>query len=103
MSANEFLDYWLFFPHVWIILGLIFLTLEVTDGSAIFFLPMGIASIIQGIWIALLKADILPSGLLPTSWYWLVCLWVVITVAISVALSLKFKRKFLKGSDINKY
>ena len=33
---------WTFQPQIWVIVGLVFILLEMTDGSAIFFLPMGL-------------------------------------------------------------
>ena len=38
-------------PTLWSILGLILIVLELTDGSKIFFLPFGLASITNGILI----------------------------------------------------
>ena len=42
---------YIFNPTLWGILGLILIVLELTDGSKIFFLPFGLASIANGILI----------------------------------------------------
>ena len=42
---------YIFNPTLWSILGLILIVLELTDGSKIFFLPFGLASIANGILI----------------------------------------------------
>ncbi len=95
------LTYWLYLPHTWIILSLIFIGLEITDGSAIFFMPMGIsAALIAGL-IFLVDSSILPLTFLPTTWYWLLALWAGISVVSSMALAAR--RKSVEGSDVNDY
>jgi len=54
------LTYWLFLPQVWVIMSLIFIGLEVTDGSAIFFLPMGISAALIASLIFLVDNSVLP-------------------------------------------
>lgn len=95
------LTYWLFLLQVWVIIGLIFVGLEVTDGSAIFFLPMGISAALMATLIFLVDNSIVPLDYLPTTWYWLLACWAIVSVMSSLALSTRRKQK--KDDDINSY
>lgn len=101
MDLYYHLTYWLYLPHTWIILSLIFIGLEITDGSAIFFLPMGISAASIAALIFLVDNSILPLSFLPTTWYWLLALWAGLAVAASMALAIR--NKGVKGSDVNNY
>ena len=95
------LTYWLFLPQVWVIVSLIFIGLEVTDGSAIFFLPMGISAALIASLIFLVDNSVLPLHFLPTTWYWLLACWAVVSVMSSLGLATVRKQK--KEEDINNY
>jgi len=95
------LTYWLFLPQVWVIMSLIFIGLEVTDGSAIFFLPMGISAALIASLIFLVDNSVLPLHFLPTTWYWLLACWAVVSVMSSLGLATVRKQK--KEGDINNY
>ena len=96
------LSYWLYFAQFWVAIGLLFVILEVTDGSAIFFLPLGLAGLILGLIIYLVEIAIIPSTLVPDKWYWLIVYWVLLSVVIAFIISfLRQKRK--QNGDINQY
>lgn len=95
------LTYWLFLPQVWVIVSLFFIGLEVTDGSAIFFLPMGISAALIASLIFLVDNSVLPLHFLPTTWYWLLACWAVVSVMSSLGLATVRKQK--KEDDINNY
>ena len=95
------LTYWLFLPQVWVIVSLIFIGLEVTDGSAIFFLPMSISAALMATLIFLVDNSIVPLDYLPTTWHWLLACWAIVSVMSSLALSTRRKQK--KDDDINSY
>ena len=96
------LSYWLYFAQFWVAIGLLFVILEVTDGSAIFFLPLGLAGLILGLIIYLVEIAIIPSTLVPDKWYWLIVYWVLLSVVIAFIISfLRKKRK--QNGDINQY
>jgi membrane protein implicated in regulation of membrane protease activity len=95
------LTYWLFLPQVWVIVSLFFIGLEVTDGSAIFFLPMGISAALIASLIFLVDNSVLPLHFLPTTWYWLLACWAVVSVMSSLGLATVRKQK--KEGDINNY
>lgn len=95
------LTYWLFLPQVWVIMSLIFVGLEVTDGSAIFFLPMGISAVLITLLIFLVANSVLPLHFLPTTCYWLLACWAVVSVMSSLGLATVRKQK--KDDYINDY
>jgi len=43
------LSYWLFLVQFWLIFGIIFIGLEILDGSLIFFLPIGLGSFLNAL------------------------------------------------------
>lgn len=98
--------YWLFMPQTWILIGLVFVLLELTDGSRIFFLPFGIAGLAIAALSALVINNIIGPVFLPTKWYWIMVLWVVFAFIVS-ALMVTAKR-FRPAApeddgDINQY
>ena len=42
-------SYWLFLPQFWIIIGILFIVLEMLNGSLIFFLPVGIGALLNAL------------------------------------------------------
>ena len=98
---------WAYQPQVWVIVGLILVVLEVTDGSAIFFLPMGIGAELMALWIFTFNEGVLPEKWMPTNWYWLLAIWIVISLLATVTLARykKFKASRDENSidDINNY
>jgi membrane protein implicated in regulation of membrane protease activity len=100
--VTYFLTYWLFLSQIWLIFGLVLILLELTDGSAIFYLPMGLGAFVISVTIYAVNNDYLPAGVLPTAWYWLLAMWISIAVIISVTMSAIKKRKSA-DPDINEY
>jgi|TARA_B110000305_G_scaffold28294_1_gene26422 membrane protein implicated in regulation of membrane protease activity len=98
---------WTFQPQIWVIVGLVFILLEMTDGSAIFFLPMGLSAQIVALWIYLFNESVIPLGWLPSSWYWLLVYWMILSVLTALLLSRakKYRRSEdpLSDEDINNY
>ncbi len=99
---SYFLTYWLFLAQIWVIFGLILVLLELTDGSAIFFLPMGLGAFVIAAMIFSVNNDIAPVGLLPNAWYWLLVVWITLSVVISIMLS-KLRKRKSADPDINEY
>ena len=60
---------WLLQFEIWIIIGIIFILLELTDGSAIFFLPLGIGSLILSLYIYLCNIELVSESLILETWY----------------------------------
>ena len=96
------LSYWFYFAQFWVAIGLLLVILEVIDGSAIFFLPLGLAGLILGLIIYLVEIALIPTTLVPDKWYWIIVYWVSLSVVIAFIISLlRHKRK--QNGDINKY
>jgi membrane protein implicated in regulation of membrane protease activity len=100
--VSYFFTYWLFLSQIWLLLGFLFILLELTDGSAIFFLPMGIGSFIIALLLYAVSNNYLPVSALPNTWYWLLVIWMIASLIISVALA-TIRRRNSKNSDINEY
>lgn len=101
------LKYWIFQLQVWVILGIIFILLEITDGSAIFFLPMGISAEIIALLVYAVNASIVPYSLIPAAWYWLLVYWIFFAVLVTISI-LKFRKYKAKkagsgSDDVNDY
>lgn len=96
------LGYWFYFAQVWLAIGLLFIILEITDGSAIFFLPLGLAGLILGLILFLVENDFLQASLVPDKWYWIVASWIILSVIIAFIISM-VQKKPKDDSDINQY
>lgn len=101
------LSYWLYLPQTWIIIGILGILLELTDGSRIFFLPIGLAGLVVSAHVTLTFNNTIDSNLLPETWYWLAMEWMIIAALISVLL-VSFRRIMPKAvkeddDDINRY
>ena len=96
------LSYWLYLAQFWVAIGLLFVILEVTDGSAIFFLPLGLAGLILGLLIYLVEIALIPANLIPDKWYWIIVFWVILSVVIAYIISF-FRQKRKQNNDINQY
>ena len=96
-------------PQTWLIIGLVFVLLELTDGSTIFFLPLGLGGIVMSLWVYLVNESILPLAFLSPKWYFAVLLWAGFALVISLALTRYRKHKSRRypsddgGNDINDY
>ena len=96
------LGYWFYFAQVWLAIGLLFIILEITDGSAIFFLPLGLAGFILGLILFLVENDFLQASLVLDKWYWIVASWIILSVIIALIISM-VQKKPKDDSDINQY
>ena len=92
----DLLNEWLFYYQIWLIIGVVFLFLELTDGSLIICLPLGIGAFLLSLFI------FISNNSLINEWYMLLFLWAILSVIISYLLT-KFWKKGLKNKDINNY
>ena len=93
---TSFFEYWLYFHQVWLMLAVVLLFLELTDGSLIVFLPMGLGAALVSILLLVL------GNQLTIKWYLLLLIWSIISVLNSFLLS-KFWKKGSQNKDINNY
>jgi len=92
----DLLNNWLFYYQIWIIIGVIFLFFELTDGSLIICLPLGISAFLISFFVFLSNNNLI------NDWYILLFLWVIFSAIISYLLT-KFWKKGHKNKDINNY
>jgi len=92
----DLLNNWLFYYQIWIIIGVIFLFLELTDGSLIICLPLGISAFLISFFVFISNNNLI------NDWYVLLFLWVIFSAIISYLLT-KFWKKGHKNKDINNY
>lgn len=101
------LSYWLFLPQFWIIVGILFVLLELLDGSAIFMLPMGVGAVVVAALLYAVDAGWLPIEVIPDVWYWLLVYWIAAAVLLVMPLRLLNKRRprgqASADDDINTY
>ena len=87
----------LFFSYqVWLILAVLFLLLELVDGSLIICLPLGIGGFLISIFLLIF------NNTLVHEWYLLVLIWAISSSIISYFVSKLWKKGF-KNKDINDY
>ena len=92
----DLLNNWLFYYQIWIIIGVIFLFLELTDGSLIICLPLGISAFLISFFVFISNNNLI------NHWYILLFLWAILSLIASYLLT-KFWKKGLKNKDINNY
>jgi len=97
------LNIWLLQFEIWIIIGIILILLELTDGSAIFFLPLGIGSFILSLYLYLCNTELISETLIINSWYILLVAWAILSLITSIIISLARKRYSNENPDINDY
>jgi len=94
---------WLLQFEIWIIIGIIFILLELTDGSAIFFLPLGIGSLILSFYIYLCNIEMIYESLIIKTWYIALVSWAILSLITSLLISLLRKKYSKENPDINDY
>ena len=94
---------WLLQFEIWIIIGIIFILLELTDGSAIFFLPLGIGSLILSLYIYLCNIELISESLILETWYFALVVWAILSLITYVLISLARKKYSNETTDINDY
>ena len=107
MNVYLTLSYWLYLPQFWVIFGILFVLLELADGSAIFLLPMGAGSFLMAALLYAGDREIIPISLIPDVWYWLLVYWMIASVGLIFPIRL-LNRGSPKGQssaddDINNY
>ena len=86
-------------PDIWLIAGVILITVEVFFGSLVLFLPIGLASMIVGL---IYKFQNNFEVSIIDNWAYALVLWGIISVVFSYLIQKFFKNKDNK-KDINSY
>ena len=101
ISILSYLSDWLLNPKVWIIIGIILISMELLDGSFIFFLPIGIGSFINSIILFLQNNKIILEKNIIDYWYETFMSLGISSIIVSFLLQ-KISKKSTK-KDINDY
>ena len=106
MDISFSLSYWLLLPQFWIIIGLLFIGLEMLDGSLFFFLPIGIGSLLNALILYIQENYILNSENL--SHYEIISIWhhSLISLAffsVVASYSLRYLNVKKNQEDVNNY
>ena len=106
MSIFTSFSYWLLLVELWLILGLLFVMLEVTlDGSMVIFLPLGIGGFMNAAALKIQHSSSMDSfSFLPETWEQTLISFAVFTVLASVILRLLVRHKKTDSTpDVNDY
>ena len=94
------IEEFLFSANVWLIIGLILAIIELTNGTLIIFLPMGVSGLFTGLLLKLQENGTLSD--LIGSWSSALVFWAVVSLGLSLLLNYIVKKKEIK-KDINDY
>ena len=101
MDVYLSLSYWLFLLQFWIILGIIFVGLEILDGSLIFFLPIGLGSFSNSLLLYFQEFEFMYDYQVISVWHHTLISLAVFSLIFSYSLRfLNFKKDI---EDPNKY
>ena len=94
------IEEFLFSGNVWLIIGLILAIIELSNGTLIVFLPMGVSGLLTGALLKLQENGTLSN--LIDSWSSALIFWAVVSLILSLMLNLLVKKRDTV-KDINKY
>lgn len=87
-------------PDIWLIAGVILITVEVFFGSLVLFLPVGLASMIVGL---IYKFQNNFELNIIDNWAYALVLWGIISIIFSYLIQKFFKNNKDNKKDINSY
>ena len=94
------IEEFLFSGNVWLIIGLIFAIIELSNGTLIVFLPMGVSRLLTGLLLKLQEKGTLSN--LNDSLSSSLIFWAVVSLALSLLLNFVVKKKQVT-KDVNDY
>lgn len=90
----------LFSGNIWLIVGLVLAIIELTSGTLIFFLPMGVSGLITGTLLKLQESESI--SVLINDWTAALIFWAFLSLLLSLMLNLLVKKKDTV-KDVNDY
>ena len=94
------LEVLLYTGDYWLIIGLGLAILELTNGTLIFFLPMGVSGLLTGLFLKLQENNVLSVFL--DNWAQTLTFWAVLSLILSLLLHFIVVKKDT-SKDINQY
>ena len=94
------IESFLFSGNIWLIIGLVLAIIELTSGTLIFFLPMGLSGLFTGMLLKLQESESISN--LISDWTSALIFWAVLSLILSLMLNLIVKKKDTV-KDVNDY
>ena len=94
------IESFLFSGNIWLIIGLALAIIELTSGTLIFFLPMGLSGLLTGMLLKLQENESISH--LISGWTSALIFWAVLSLILSLMLNLLVKKKDTV-KDVNDY
>ncbi|NDG54136.1 MAG: hypothetical protein EBY39_14115 [Flavobacteriia bacterium] len=94
------IESFLFSGNIWLIIGLVLAIIELTSGTLIFFLPMGLSGLFTGMLLKLQESESISN--LISDWTSALIFWAVLSLILSLMLNLLVKKKDAV-KDVNDY
>ena len=94
------IESFLFSGNIWLTIGLVLAIIELTSGTLIFFLPMGLSGLFTGILLKLQESESISN--LISDWTSALIFWAVLSLILSLMLNLLVKKKDTV-KDVNDY
>ena len=94
------IESFLFSGNIWLIVGLVLAIIELTSGTLIFFLPMGLSGLFTGMLLKLQESESISN--LISDWTSALIFWAVLSLILSLMLNLLVKKKDTV-KDVNDY
>ena len=94
------IESFLFSGNIWLIIGLALAIIELTSGTLIFFLPMGLSGLLTGMLLKLQESESI--SYLISDWTSALIFWAVLSLILSLMLNLLVKKKDTV-KDVNDY
>jgi membrane protein implicated in regulation of membrane protease activity len=94
------IEEFLFSGNMWLIIGLILAIIELTNGTLIVFLPMGVSGLLTGLLLKLQENGTLAN--LIDNWSSALIFWAVVSLCLSLLLNFIVKKKQV-AKDVNNY
>ena len=94
------IDSFLFSGNIWLTIGLVLAIIELTSGTLIFFLPMGLSGLFTGMLLKLQESESISN--LISNWTSALIFWAVLSLILSLMLNLLVKKKDTV-KDVNDY
>jgi membrane protein implicated in regulation of membrane protease activity len=94
------IESFLFSGNIWLIIGLALAIIELTSGTLIFFLPMGLSGLLTGMLLKLQESESISH--LISGWTSALIFWAVLSLILSLMLNFLVKKKDTV-KDVNDY
>ena len=96
-------EQWIFFPEIWLILGILLIAADVLIGTAFFALSIGVAALIIAALLFIQDESWLGTLVIFETWRGIGTWFAILSLASVGIIKVVFQRNEDDDSDINKY